>query len=81
MIIHLTDNDNVTNAFILTRQDMDDSVVWNNRDEQFSIEIITDKEIKKIKKIIKSDTITESQEEIQRRFSDSVFENKMTQLI
>lgn len=81
LIIHLTDNDNVTNAFLLTRQDMDDSVVWSNRGEQFSIEIITDKEIKKIKKIVKSDTITESQEEIQRKFSDSVFECKMTQLI
>ncbi len=81
LIIHLTDNDNVTSAFPLTRQDKGDSVVWSFQDEQFRIEIITDNEIKKIKYIKKSDTITETQEEIQRKFSDSVFENKMNQLV
>lgn len=81
VIIHLTDNDNVTSAFPLTRQNAEDSVVWSFQDEQFWIEIITDKEIKKIRHIRKSDTITESQEEIKRKFSDSVFENKMNQLI
>lgn len=81
VIIHLTDNDNVTSAFPLTRQNAEDSVVWSFQDEKFWIEIITDKEIKKIRHIRKSDTITESQEEIKRKFSDSVFENKMNQLI
>ncbi len=81
VIIHLTDNDNVTSAFPLTRQDAEDTLVWSFQDEQFWIEIITDKEIKKIRHIKKSDTITESQEEIKRKFSDSVFENKMNQLI
>lgn len=81
LIIHLTDNDNITNAFPLTRQDTEDSIVWRIQDEQFGLEIITDKEIRNIEKINKSESINESLEEIKQKFSDSVFENKMIQLI
>ena len=60
MIIHLTDNDNVINAFPLDREKNDDSIIWKFQDEQFYIEIITDQEIRTLKHIKKSDTIAES---------------------
>ncbi len=81
LIIHLTDRDNSTCALPLERQDNEDSVIWKFQDEQFELEITTDKEIRTVKDIQSSDTIVESKEEIQRRFLDSAFENKMNQLI
>lgn len=81
MIIHLTDNDNVINAFPLDREKNDDSIIWKFQDEQFYIEIITDQEIRTLKHIKKSDTIEESEDEIWHTFSDLAFEAKMNQLI
>lgn len=81
LVIFLTDNDNVVNTFPLTRQDNDDSVIWVFQDEQFELEIITDREIRNVKHIQKSDTIAESEEEIRYKFSDLAFEAKMNQLI
>lgn len=81
LVIHLTDYDNVTNAFQLERQDNENSITWRFCDKHFEIEIITDKEIRKISQIKKSDTIAESIEEIRHKFSDSAFESKMNWLI
>lgn len=81
LVICLTDNDNVINTFPLKRQDNDDLVIWNFQDEQFEIEIITDREIRTVKHIYKSDTIAESEEEIKHKFSELAFETKMNQLI
>lgn len=81
LTIHLTDKDNVINAFQLERQEQGDHVIWKFQDEQFEIEIITDREIRTIEQITKSDTIVESIDEIRHRFSDAAFETKMNQLI
>ena len=81
LVIHLTDNNNVINVFTLKRQNNDDSIIWKFQDEQFEIEIITDKDIRMIKLVKKSDTIIESEEEICQKFADSAFETKMNQLI
>lgn len=81
MIIHLTDNDNTVNSFPLQRQNNGDLVIWKFQDEQFEIEIITDKEIRTIKSIKKSNTIAESEDDILHKFSDLAFDIKMNQLI
>ena len=81
LVIHLTDNNNVIYVFPLERQNNDDSIIWRFQDEQFEIEIITDKEIRMTKLVKKSDTIVESEEEICQKFADSAFETKMNQLI
>lgn len=81
MIIHLMDNDNTVNTFPLERHDDGESIIWKFQDEQFELEIITDKEIRTIQKIKKSDTIVESEDDILHKFSDLVFETKMSQLI
>lgn len=81
VVICLTDNDNAVNTFPLERQEQGDYIIWKFEDEQFKIEIITDKEIRTIKQITKSDTIVESIEEIRHTFSDAAFETKMKQLI
>ena len=81
LVIHLTDNNNVIYVFPLERQNNGDSIIWRFQDEQFEIEIITDKEIRMTKLVKKSDTIIESEEEICQKFADSAFETKMNQLI
>lgn len=81
MIIYLTDNDNTVNAFPLERLNNGDSVIWKFQDGKFEIEIITDREIRDIKKIKKSDTIAESEDDIFHKFLDLAFEIKMNQLI
>jgi len=81
LVINLTDNDNTINTFPLERQDNGNLVVWKFEDGQFEIEILTDREIRTIKQIKKSDTIAESIEEIRHKFSDAAFETKMNQLI
>lgn len=81
MIIHLMDNDNTVNTFPLERHDDGEFIIWKFQDEQFELEIITDKEIRTIQKIKKSDTIVESEDDILHKFSDLVFETKMSQLI
>lgn len=81
MTIYLTDNDNTVNAFPLERQNNGDLVIWRFQDRHFEIEIITDREIRAIKKIKKSDTISESEDDILHKFSDLAFETKMNQLI
>ncbi len=81
MVIYLTNHNNAVNTFPLERQDNGDSIIWKTQDEQFQIEIITDREIRTIKHIKKSDTIMESEDEICRKFFDSAFESKMNQLI
>lgn len=81
LVIHLTDNNNVIYVFPLERQNNGDTIIWRFQDEQFEIEIITDKEIRMTKLVKKSDTIIESEEEICQKFADSAFETKMNQLI
>ena len=81
LVIHLTDNNNVIYTFPLERQNNDDSIIWRFQDEQFEIEIITDKEIRITKLVKKSDTIVESEEEICQKFADSAFETKMNSQI
>lgn len=81
LVIHLTDNNNVIYVFPLERQNNGDSIIWRFQDEQFEIEIITDKEIRMTKLVKKSDKIIESEEEICQKFADSAFETKMNQLI
>lgn len=81
LIIHLTDRDNQTHAFQLIRQNNMDLVIWEFHNERFEIKITTDKEIRTVREIRKSDTIIESEDEIRHKFSDSLFENKMNQLI
>lgn len=81
VIIYLVDNDNVTNTFPLEWSDYEDSIVWRYEDERFKINIVTDKEIRTVRTIEKSDTIVESIEEIKHKFLDSAFESKMNRLI
>lgn len=81
MTIYLTDNDNEVKAFLLERQNDGASVVWKFQDEQFELEVVTDREFRVIKNIKKSDTIVESEDDILHKFSDLVFETKMNQLI
>lgn len=81
VIIHLTDYNNVSETFFLERVDSEDSIIWESQNENAEIKIVTDKDIRIIKNIEKSDLISESEEEIKRKFLDSAFENKMVQLI
>lgn len=81
MTIHLMDNDNVTNTFLLGQSDSGDSIMWKFQDERFNIEIFTDKDVRTVKKINKSDTIVDSIEKIKHKFLDAAFEYKMNRLI
>ncbi len=81
VIIHLMDNNNVSNTFFLERMDNEDSIMWMSQDWNSEIKIVTDKDIRVIKSIEKSGSIVESEEEIKHKFLDSAFENKMIQLI
>ncbi len=81
VVIHLIDNDNVTNTFPLELIDKGDFIIWKFEDERFKIEIVTDKDVRTVKTIEKSDAIVESVETIKHKFLDSAFEIKMNRLI
>lgn len=81
MKINLLDNNNTVNTFLLDREDKEDSIVWRSHDERFEVEIVTDKDTRTVISILKSDSLVESIEDIKKKFLESVFESKMTQLI
>lgn len=81
VIINLLDENNVINTFLLEREVKGDLLVWKFHNESFDIEIITDRDIRVVKKVSKSESLIESIDEIKQKFLDSMFEYKMNQLI
>ena len=79
--IYLTDNDNLTNAFLLERSDSGDSIMWKAQDAETELEITTDQEMRSVRSVRKSAKIVESADEIKSKFLDCAFEYKMSQLI
>lgn len=81
MRINLNDNENNVITFELEKLDNDNQIIWQFKDETFSIKIITDNEIKDVIAVDVSDNFVESEEVIQQKFMDCAFEYKMGQLI
>lgn len=81
MQINLVDRDNNINSFELKRNDKENMIMWIYSDENFQLEIVSDNEIKKVDKIIKTSNIIDSEEVIKQKFLDAVFEYKMSRLI
>ena len=55
--------------------------MWKCEENGFQLEIITDEDVKKIIRIVKSSNLVEEEEVIKQKFLDVIFEYKITKLI
>lgn len=74
------ENDSVM-SFMLIRQDCENQIEWKYKDEQYSIVISMDCQLKQVTNVSKSDNITEEKDSIKHIFLDALFEFKMNLLI
>ncbi len=81
MQINLVDNENNVRIFVLRRMNEDTGILWKYEDALFRLEIFTNDEIKNVEIKNKSENLAESDEMIEQKFLDAVFEYKMNLLI
>lgn len=82
MKINLIDDENNVNVLELKREEMSNGFMWKYMDDdQFFLEIVTDREMKNISISSKSENLVETDEVIRQKFLDYAFEYKMSQLI
>lgn len=68
-------------SFSLNREDHEKEIHWKYEDEQYSIVVKTDRQLKQVTGISKSGGIAEETDDIKQKFLDVLFEYKMNQLI
>lgn len=82
MKINLVDIENNVVELVLMQQREDKGYyVWKCEENGFQLEIITDEDVKKIIRIVKSSNLVEEEEVIKQKFLDVIFEYKITKLI
>lgn len=81
MKINLLDIEDNNIYLELKRQERETEIEWIGTEENYSLKMVTDKDMKEIKGIEKSENINGTNEEIRLKFFDILFEYKMKKFI
>ena len=81
MKINLLDLEENNIYLELKRQENDTEIEWIGTEGNYSLKIVTDKDINEVKIIEKSENINGTNEEIRQKFYDIMFEYKMNKFI
>lgn len=79
--LDVLDSENNVHTLELVKTEQKSDIIWECKNGRYELKIVSDRDLKTVQKIIKSENIIDSEEKIRQKYFDVLFEYKMEQLV